>query len=97
MALRPTDELCTCLRCGDMFAPTSRHYCSDFRRTEPAPSSFQSFWRCAHYPSAINNFFAGRTSCGWLCHTQELQWHHGGEHPMPKSWGAPQPSVGALS
>ena len=48
---------------------------------------FQHYWRCAHHPSSIANFFEKRTTCEWGCHTQELQWYHGGVHPMPKSWG----------
>lgn len=48
---------------------------------------FQHFWRCAHYPLSIENFFSGRTTCEWGCHTQELKWWHCGVHPMPKSWG----------
>jgi hypothetical protein len=48
---------------------------------------FQYYWRCAHYPSALTNFFERRPRCEWMCHTQELRWYHGGEHPKPKSWG----------
>jgi hypothetical protein len=48
----------------------------------------QYFWRCAHHPSSIVNFFDSRTECMWECHTQELKWYHGGVHPMPKSWPA---------
>jgi hypothetical protein len=64
---------------------------------QPAPTegstSFQTapqpphYWRCAHHTSAIENFFDHRMTCEWGCHAQELQWHHTGVHPMPKSWG----------
>lgn len=50
--------------------------------------SFQHYWRCAHHPSSIANFFEKRTTCEWECHTQELRWYHNGEHPLPKSWPA---------
>jgi hypothetical protein len=50
------------------------------------PRHYQHYWRCAHHTSAIQNFFEQRNSCEWCCHTQELQWYHGGEHPLPKSW-----------
>jgi hypothetical protein len=50
---------------------------------------FQRYWRCAHYPSALENFQSTRQTCEWDCHTQKLEWWHGGEHPMPKSWGTP--------
>jgi hypothetical protein len=48
---------------------------------------FQHYWRCAHHPSAIENFFDHRTTCEWGCHEQTLLWHHSGFHPAPKSWG----------
>jgi hypothetical protein len=57
---------------------------------------FQHYWHCAHHPLAIKNFFDGRTACEWECHTQELQWYHGGEQPMPKSWPA-TPRAGSRS
>jgi hypothetical protein len=60
-------------------------------------TEFQYFWRCAHHPSSIDNFFAGRTECMWECHTQELKWYHGGVHPMPKSWPAVRDRKGSLS
>ena len=50
-------------------------------------TEFQNFWRCEHHPSALANFFNGPATCEWCCHTQELRWYHGGESPMPKSWG----------
>jgi hypothetical protein len=46
----------------------------------------QTFWRCMHHPIATQNFFEGRTSCGWKCHEQPLLWHHNGVHPMPENW-----------
>lgn len=51
----------------------------------------QHYWRCAHHPSAIENFFAKPQllGCEWDCQTQSLRWYHNGEHPMPKSWGTP--------
>ncbi len=58
-------------------------------------NSIQYFWRCAHHPSAINNFFVERSTCEWSCHTQELKWHHGGVHPMPKSWGSAHRAIPA--
>jgi hypothetical protein len=48
---------------------------------------FQNFWRCAHHPSALENFEARRTTCEFECHCQPLRWYHNGVHPMPKSWG----------
>jgi hypothetical protein len=50
---------------------------------------FQHYWRCAHHPSAIQNFFEQRNSCEWCCEESRLLWHHGGEHPQPRSWGGP--------
>lgn len=50
-------------------------------------SAFQRFWRCAHHPSAIENFYDGRTTCEWDCHTTTLQPHHGGFHQLPQNWG----------
>src|SRR5258708_3656693 len=39
----------------------------------------QKFWRCKHYPSAIDNYFATRTVCDYgCCHESELKWHHSG-------------------
>ena len=60
--------------------------CEDFRRVPRL--EFQHYWRCAHYPSAIDNFFDGRTACEWGCHAQALRSHHSGVHPMPRSWGS---------
>ncbi len=56
--------------------------------TPPPPPPFQYFWRCAHYPSALDNFQANRTTCEWECHTQELKWYNHGFHPVPNSWPA---------
>lgn len=50
-------------------------------------SAFQYFWRCAHHPSAIDNFFEHRGLCEWDCQAQPLQSYHSGVHPLPKSWG----------
>jgi hypothetical protein len=56
---------------------------------------YQKFWRCAHYPSAISNFFSTRQTCEWDCHTQDLRWHDHGDNQPPKSWGgAPRPIIG---
>lgn len=52
-------------------------YCREHRTLHPV----QFFWRCAHHPSAIENFFEKRTTCEWGCHTQELKWYHHGMHP----------------
>lgn len=49
----------------------------------------QRFWRCAHHPSAIDNFFGALTTCEWGCHDEALRWYHRGNHPLPKSWGTP--------
>lgn len=57
------------------------------RLSEP---QFQHYWRCAHHPIAIKNFFEGRTECEWECHLTELKWYHSGVHPTPKSWGTPR-------
>jgi hypothetical protein len=51
--------------------------------------AFQHYWRCAHYPRGLENFFTNRTTCEWGCHTTKLSWYHGGMHPTPKSWGTP--------
>ena len=59
------------------------------KNTQDAEQRHQRYWRCAHHPSAIENFFEKRTLCEWDCHTQELMWFHNGTHPMPKSWGTP--------
>lgn len=55
---------------------------------------FQYFWRCAHHPRAIENFFEKRVTCELDCHTTNLEWHHRGIHPMPKSWSTPRGSRG---
>ena len=47
----------------------------------PACPLFQNFWRCAHHPSAINNFYDKRTSCEYMCQSVPLEWWHGGMHP----------------
>lgn len=44
---------------------------------------FQNFWRCAHHPSAIDNFFGGFLSCERGCHNTPIFWHHAGVHPLP--------------
>lgn len=48
---------------------------------------FQNFWRCAHHPSALENFEARRTTCEFECHCQPLRWYHNGTQPLPPSWG----------
>jgi hypothetical protein len=63
----------------------------DFALRENTQRAEQRYWRCAHHPSAIENFFDGRKECQWECHKQELHWYHNGTHPMPKSWGSPFP------
>jgi hypothetical protein len=50
------------------------------------PALHQHYWRCAHHPSAIDNFFERRTLCVFECHAQLLEWHHNGMHPAPASW-----------
>lgn len=40
---------------------------------------FQFYWRCAHYPSALANFFR-RDLCEHGCHKAELLWHDNGFH-----------------
>ena len=60
--------------------------CEDFRRVPRL--EFQHYWRCAHYPSAIDNFFDGRTACEWMCHTTPLHSYDSGFHQPPKSWGS---------
>jgi hypothetical protein len=47
-------------------------------------TEFQHYWRCEHYPSAIENFFGKRAVCEWCCHTQELRWHDNGIYPTPR-------------
>jgi len=49
-------------------------------------TDYQHFWRCAHYPSAMTNFFLNLKKCEWSCNEQPLRWHHLGSHPLPKSW-----------
>jgi len=46
-------------------------------------SALPPYWRCAHYPSAIENFFSTRRTCEWGCHTTTLEWHHSGVNPQP--------------
>jgi hypothetical protein len=45
------------------------------------PTPVQMYWKCAHHPSALENFFGDRYTCEWMCHTQELRPHHSGFHP----------------
>ena len=59
------------------------------QRMEPTPPEYQHYWRCEHHPSALENFFRKRHTCEWMCHAEELRWHHHGNHPPPKSWGTP--------
>jgi len=63
--------------------------------TKASPPPFQYYWRCAHHPSAIDNFFEKLAGCEWMCHAQELRWHHSGAHPMPKSWGSAHSAIPA--
>lgn len=58
---------------------THFQYCREHRTLH----AFQNFWRCAHHPSAMENFFTDITACEWECHTQKLEWYHSGEHPLP--------------
>lgn len=53
-------------------------------------SDFQHYWRCAHHPSAIDNFFEKRATCEWQCHETPLRSHDSGIHQPPKSWAEPQ-------
>jgi hypothetical protein len=46
---------------------------------------FQHYWRCEHYPSALENFQNDRAPCG-LC-TEPPTWWSNGENRKPKSWG----------
>jgi len=61
------------------------------------PTEFQHFWRCAHYPSALQNFQDNRTECEWECTCVPLKWYHNGTHPQPKSWPAVRDRKGSLS
>jgi hypothetical protein len=54
------------------------------------PRTFQYFWRCAHHPSAIENFFDVRTMCDRGCHAERLRWHHNGTHQLPGTWRVAQ-------
>jgi hypothetical protein len=45
---------------------------------------FQHYWRCEHYPSAIENFFGGRTECQYNCHLMPLTSTDSGFHPIPR-------------
>lgn len=48
---------------------------------EPQQLEFQVYWRCAHYPSAFQNFFEKKT-CAHGCHATELRWFdHGVNKP----------------
>lgn len=49
------------------------------RELYPQPA-VQLFWRCAHHPSALVNFFAQRAVCQLDCHRTELRWHDNGTH-----------------
>lgn len=51
-------------------------------------SEHQHFWRCAHHPSAIDNFFETRITCEWQCHETQLKSFDSGFHQRPKSWSA---------
>lgn len=44
----------------------------------------QAFWKCAHYPSSIDNFF-NADSCEHGCDRTELRWYHNGCHPKPQT------------
>jgi hypothetical protein len=46
------------------------------------PPEFQNFWRCAHHPSAIANYFAKRIVCENGCHAAELHWQDNGFHQL---------------
>lgn len=49
--------------------------------------NFQHYWRCAHHPSCIENFFESRQRCEWDCHTTALHSTDSGYHRPPLSWG----------
>jgi hypothetical protein len=43
----------------------------------------QHYWRCGNFPSAIENFFAGRTGCPHMCQSTRLESWHNGTHREP--------------
>jgi hypothetical protein len=43
--------------------------------------NIQWFWRCAHFPSSMANFYDKREHCDWRCDTNELRWFHNGCSP----------------
>lgn len=80
MALLPPDEW------------VERWVCDQHGITrEPCPCrqdyvpTYQRYWRCAHHPSALQNFFARRYACEWGCN--EMKPQRDGKHPQPMSWG----------
>lgn len=75
------------LRCELVLGHKGPHSFELSKNTQDGEQTFQHYWACEHYPSAIENFFRPRHECEWECHKQELEWHHSGKHPMPKSWG----------
>jgi hypothetical protein len=62
--------------------------CPKCEAHERGERPYQFFWRCAHHPSAIDNFFSETRSCGWGCHLAELKWHHNGVSPTPRGVGS---------
>jgi hypothetical protein len=50
------------------------------------PKAYQNFWRCEHYPSAVDNYYDGvesRWRCAHGCHKSELRWNDNGTHRAP--------------
>jgi hypothetical protein len=45
---------------------------------------FQHYWKCEHFPSALDNFQNDRPQCG-IC-TEPPAWWSNGENLKPKSW-----------
>jgi hypothetical protein len=43
----------------------------------------QHYWRCEHFPSAIENFFLKRTGCLHMCQSTKLESWHSGTHRAP--------------
>jgi len=66
--------------------PATEHRAHTGFFTDRSPPEAQHFWRCAHHPSAIDNYFERRTECMWDCDAQRLEWYHSGSHPEPARW-----------
>ena len=74
----------SCEECGSPFDGSHFGDCRIACGWQPA-QEFQHYWRCEHYPSALENFQNDRAPCG-IC-TEPPTWWSNGANRKPKSWG----------